>query len=236
MALLAGVFFAADLLFWHHAIEAVGAGLGTVLANTQVLIVGVLAWALLGERPGSRSMLSVPIVLAGVVLISGVVGGGAYGENPPLGVLFGLLTALVYSGFLLALRQGSRELRGPAGPLLDATLASAAVTAVAGVALGELDPVPGWAAQGWLVLLALSAQVLAWLLIAVSLPRLPALLTSLVLTFQPVATMLLAAALLDESPSGVQLLGVVAIVAGLLLASARRTTRRAAATALAPAE
>src|SRR5204863_9526364 len=44
IALVAGVFFAGDLLFWHHAIAFVGAGLATVLGNLQVLVVGVVAW------------------------------------------------------------------------------------------------------------------------------------------------------------------------------------------------
>src|SRR3954452_12648455 len=42
---LAGAFFAGDLIFWHHAIENVGAGLATVLANLQVVLVAFLAWA-----------------------------------------------------------------------------------------------------------------------------------------------------------------------------------------------
>src|SRR5215207_9975302 len=73
-AYAAGSFFAVDLIFWHHAIEAVGAGLATVLGNTQVVLVGLLAWVLLGERPSRRSLAAIPVVLVGVVLISGVVG------------------------------------------------------------------------------------------------------------------------------------------------------------------
>ena len=46
-AWLAGAFFAADLILWHYSIEYVGAGLATVLGNTQVVIVGLLAWALI---------------------------------------------------------------------------------------------------------------------------------------------------------------------------------------------
>ena len=94
VALSAGVFFAIDLICWHHSIAAVGAGLATVLANVQVVLVGVLAWLLLGERPERRAFISVPVVLAGVVLISGVVGAGAYGKDPVLGVVYGLATAL----------------------------------------------------------------------------------------------------------------------------------------------
>ena len=80
-----------------------------------------------------------PLVLVGIVLISGIIGADAYGEEPTLGVLFGILTAIAYSGFLLVLRAGNRDMRRPAGPLLDATAAAAAGSAVAGVFLGELD-------------------------------------------------------------------------------------------------
>src|SRR3954454_12839736 len=85
---LAGVLFAADLIFWHHAIGDVGAGLATVLGNLQVVVVAFVAWAVLGERPSSRVIAAVPIVLAGVVLISGVFEAGAYGTDPARGVFF----------------------------------------------------------------------------------------------------------------------------------------------------
>ena len=59
---------------WHFAIREVGAGLATVLGNTQVVIVPIAAWLLLGEKPGARVAASVPLVLIGVVLISGILG------------------------------------------------------------------------------------------------------------------------------------------------------------------
>ena len=55
LALIAGLFFAADLIFWHQAIDDVGAGLATVLGNLQVVIVPFAAWAVLGEAPGGGS-------------------------------------------------------------------------------------------------------------------------------------------------------------------------------------
>ena len=82
LAALAGVFFTGDLMFWHHAIEAVGAGLATVLGNLQVIIVGFFAWLLLGERPSRATLLALPVVLAGVVLISGVVGADRVRREP----------------------------------------------------------------------------------------------------------------------------------------------------------
>src|SRR5205085_2020807 len=87
-----------------------------------------------------------------------------------------------------------------------------------------LDLTPSLRAQGWLVLLALSSQALGWLVIAVSLPRLPAAVTSVLLTFQPVLSVLFAAAILGESPSALQLLGVVGVPAGPLPASSGSST------------
>jgi drug/metabolite transporter (DMT)-like permease len=219
LALAAGVCLAADLILWHYSIEAVGAGLATVLANVQVVVVGVFAWAALGERPETRTLLAVPLVFGGVVLISGVVGSGAYGDDPLLGVIYGILTAIVYALFLLILRQGNSDERRPAGPLFDATLTAAACCALAGPLIGDIDWVPALEAQAWLVLLALSSQVLGWLLISVSLPRLPALLTSIVLMLQPVGAVMLGAVLLSEAPSAVQLTGVAVVLAGVAFAT-----------------
>ena len=98
LAVIAGIFFAGDLMFWHHAIEYVGAGLATVLGNLQVLIVGVVAWLVFGERPSRATLLALPVVLVGVVLISGVIGAGAYGANPALGVVLGIAHRAVLRG------------------------------------------------------------------------------------------------------------------------------------------
>jgi drug/metabolite transporter (DMT)-like permease len=221
-AWLAGAFFAADLVLWHNAIDQVGAGLATVLGNTQVVLVGLIAWLIWRERPQTASLVAIPVVLVGVILISGVLEQGAYGKNPALGATFGVLTGLAYTAFLLALRQGGRGIVGPAGPLFDATVAAAIGCAMIGFAVGDLDLTPSLAAQGWLVLLALSSQVLGWLLITISLPRLPAVVTSVSLTLQPVCSVLFAALILSEAPSALQLAGAAGILCGLLISSLGR--------------
>jgi drug/metabolite transporter (DMT)-like permease len=67
--------------------------------------------------------------------------------------------------------------------------------------------------------LALTSQVLGWLLIITSLSRLPAAMTSLLLTVQPVGSVALAALIFSESPSPLQLAGVVLVLAALLTAT-----------------
>lgn len=225
LAVAAGAFFAVDLISWHHAIDDVGAGLATVLGNLQVVFVGLIAWVVLAERPENRLLAAVPIVLGGVVLISGAIGAGAYGEDPALGVVYGLITALTYSGFILVLRRAGSDLRQPAGPLFDATLSATVFALIGGAMLGELDLTPGWEATGWLVTLALTSQVIGWLLISVSLPRLPAALTSVLLTVQPVGSVLLGVVLLSEDPSAFQYAGVGVVLAGIVVATTWRRAR-----------
>jgi drug/metabolite transporter (DMT)-like permease len=222
LAWLAGALFAADLVLWHNAIELVGAGLATVLGNIQVVLVGLLAWVLLGEQPRRSELAAIPIVGFGVVLISGALEHGAYGANPRLGAVYGVLTGIAYSGFLLVLRQGSKDLRRPAGPLFTATLSSAIFCALIGAVIGDLDLTPSLSATGWLVVLALSSQVLGWLLISSALPRLPAVVTSILLTLQPVLSVVFAALIIDESPSRLQLAGAGCILSGLIVATVGR--------------
>jgi len=225
-SLLAGVAFAVDLVAWHYAIDVVGAGLATVLANVQVVIVGLVAWVALGERPSRATMGAVPVMLFGVVLISGVIGADAYGEDPTLGAALGLLAAAAYSGYLLLLRAGNADQAHRAGALLDATLVGGLGAAVAGLALGDLDLVPSWPEHGWLVVLALNSQVVGWLLISYALPRLPAIVTSVLLLLQPVSAVLLGIVLLDEAPSTVQLGGVALVLVGIVVSTASDTAGR----------
>jgi drug/metabolite transporter (DMT)-like permease len=219
LAAIAGVFFAGDLTFWHHAIEYVGAGLATVLGNLQVIVVGVVAWALFGERPSRSMLLALPVVLTGVVLISGVIGVGAYGSDPALGVILGIATALCYSGYLLVIRLGGRDPRRPAGPVAVATVTTALVAAGAGAVIGDLELRPGPESLFWLAMLGVTSQSLGYLFISISLPRLPAMVTSMILLVQPVLTVGLSMVLLGERPSPAQLLGVVLVVGGIAVAT-----------------
>jgi len=222
-ALLAGLLFAVDLIAWHQAIADVGAGLATVLGNLQVVFVPFAAWAVLSEAPGRRILAALPLTLIGVLLISGALEDGAYGAHPARGVVLGALTGLSYAGFILLLRHGTDDERRPAGPLFDATFVSAVACLAAALLLGDDDLVPAWPSAAWLVTLALSSQVLGWMLISNSLPRLPAALTSMILTVQPVGSVLLGIVLLGEEPTVLQLAGAACIVGGLVSIAARRS-------------
>jgi len=219
LSAIAGVFFIGDLMTWHLAIAAVGAGLATVLGNLQVIIVGFIAWLAFGERPSRATLIALPIVLVGVVFISGVIGAGAYGANPALGVALGIGTAFCYAGYLLTIRMGGRDQSRPAGPVATATFVTFLGALLLGVVSGDFDPTPSASSLFWLLLYGVTSQSLGYLLISISLPRLPAVITSVILLAQPVITVGLARVLIGETPSAAQSLGVALVIGGIAIAT-----------------
>ena len=221
LARIAGVFLAADLILWSHSIADIGAGLGTVITNLQVLLVPLLAYRVLGMRPHRSLVIAFPVMLGGLALVGGLAGGGGQGTHPGLGVAFGVGVAVLYSLYILMLRQAAVG-EPVVATLFEATLGATFGSLLLGAALRDFRLGPAWPALGWLVLLALTSQVVGWLLITVSMPRLPPWLVSALLLVQPAGSVVLGAVILGERPSAPQLAGVAAMLAGVVIAASGR--------------
>jgi drug/metabolite transporter (DMT)-like permease len=221
IAVASGVILAVDLNLWHESIALLGAGLGTVIANVQVVFVAVAAWFLYRERPSVGRVALIAVVLAGVTLSSGLGRHDAYGDRPVAGAMIGVLAGLSYAAFLLVYRAANRTAGPRSGPLLDST----AGMAIGALATVPLDPqftlLPPASAQIWLVLLAIGSQVIGWLLIGTALPRLPAIETSVLLLGQPVFAVIWGVLIFRERLSALQWLGSAIVLAGVALLSAR---------------
>jgi drug/metabolite transporter (DMT)-like permease len=240
LAFASGVLLALDLTLWHRTVELIGAGLGTVLGNSQVIFVGLAAWFVWKEKPSRIAVWSLPAMVLGVALLSGLGRDDAYGEDPLRGVLFGVMTGVAYAGFLIVFRASNRRHLVPTpGPLLDATLGAVVGGLIAGMLASDFSFEPSWPAHGWLLAMALLIQVMGWLLISFALPRLAALETSLLLLIQPVAALLWARLIFSETLSPIQGAGVVIVLAGIVTLSLRGTVEsedRTATLATTPAD
>lgn len=224
VARIAGMFLAADLIVWSHSIADIGAGLGTMVTNLQVVIVALLGWLVLGERPRRSLLIALPAMFGGLVLVGGLAGSGGYGAHPALGVAFGAWVAALYAVYILMLRQAAAS-SPVVATLFEATLGATVAALVLGLLLRDFRLGPAWPALGWLLLLALTSQVIGWLLITMSMPRLPAWLVGTLLLVQPAGTLALGAAFLGERPSPAQLAGVAVVLAGVLLSARGRPAR-----------
>lgn len=222
LALVSGLILAVDLNLWHESIALVGAGLGTVIANVQVVFVAIAAWVLYAERPTRGRMLTIAVVLGGVALTSGLARHDAYGASPVKGVVIGVLAGGTYALFLLVYRHANGSPGPRSGPLLDSTLGMAG----GALACALLDPhftlTPSLPANGWLLLLAVGSQVIGWLLIGTALPRLPVVETSVLLLGQPVLAVIWGVLVFSERLSTLQWIGAGIVLAGVAMISVKR--------------
>lgn len=215
LAFAAGLMLGVDVVLWHNSIDHIGTGLATLIANSQVIFVAIGAWIIHKEQPSRRVMTTVPVVLLGVALVSGLGQDDAFGDNPIFGAVLALGAAMFYATFILGFRSSNDALAPPSGPLLEATLGALLTPLVIGAVSSGVDLVPTWPAHGWLIALALGAQVFGWLLIGFVLPRLPAVETATIILIQPVLTMVWGALIFGERPSVVQLAGAAIVLGGV---------------------
>ncbi|MFN2371222.1 MAG: DMT family transporter [Candidatus Krumholzibacteriia bacterium] len=222
LALLAGAVFTADLFLWHRSINLVGAGLATILGNTQVFNTAVLAWLLLGERPARSFFPAAALGLAGVVLLVGLGSGVALEGRYLLGVVLGLGTGVAYAGFLLITRTMARRPSRPALLVIVAWVSLLGAACSGAVCLLEDDAFLPRSWGTWLNLAGLGVlvQAVGWWVITAALPRLPGATAGLVLLLQPVLATVWGALLFGERLGPLQLAG-----AGLTLAAIHLGTR-----------
>ena len=223
MAFGAGLILAPDMLSYHSSMIFIGIGIATLIGNSQVIIVTLASWKLFGEKPNPAILLSLPVVVVGLALISGIADSEPYGEDPVKGVIFGLMAAFFYSSFLILFRYSNRELAPSSSVQLDATAGAAlgllvlGLMPLSGYAIEPLDLQPIWPGHGWLIVLALLCQVAGWLAIAHALPRLPAAHVSFAVLLQPVLTLVWGYVILgQDGHSQNQVIGIFLVLAAII--------------------
>lgn len=184
--LLASVFFALDLWFWHRSINYIGPGLSTLLANFQVFIMTAAGIVMLRRSPPVMQLVAIPLAVTGLALIVGL----DWGSLPPdyrLGVIFGLLTAASYAGYLLCLRasrSGSKH-RLPSREVAIISLVTAAILGCSAAVEGESLAIGSMQDAVWLAAYGLLSHCLGWMFIASSLPHVSTTEAGIALLLQP---------------------------------------------------
>jgi drug/metabolite transporter (DMT)-like permease len=189
LAVAAGVFFSGDLVVWHRSILYIGPGLSTILANFQVFFMAAVGVVVFKERFTWRLAVSIPLAVAGLFLLVGV-DWGALESRYKTGVWLGLLCAVLYTFYLLVLRNS--QLRSSRLP---PTANLAIISAVTAAMLGPLGYIQGEgfripdAQTAWsLVSLGVLCQGAGWVVISRAVTKIEASRVGLLLLLQPMLT------------------------------------------------
>jgi drug/metabolite transporter (DMT)-like permease len=212
---------------WTLSVAINGAAVSTVLVYCSTAFTALLGWWLLHERLDWAKLLAVGICLGGCVLVSGALDMAVWKANL-VGILAGVLAGLAYAAYSLMGRAAAQRGINAWTNILYA-FAIAAVFLL-GFNLIPAGPLPGSAKNpselmalgnawmGWLVLFLLAAgpTVLGFGLYNVSLSYLPSSVANLVVTLEPVFTLVTAYFLLGERLNPIQLGGSLLILGGVV--------------------
>ncbi len=215
LLLITGFFFAGDLAVWHWSIVLTSVANSTLLANLAPIFVTLAAWLFFRRSPSARFLAGLALAVAGSALLIG--GSFSLQGTAPLGDALGVVTAMFYAGYQLAVKR-VRETTSTAKLMV----ASGVVTAVillpiAWLSSEQLLPAT---AHGWWILvgLALVSQVAGQSLIAYAMAHLPATFSSVALLFQPVMATLFAWVLFGEILTPTAIVGGIAVLIGIRIA------------------
>jgi drug/metabolite transporter (DMT)-like permease len=181
----------------------------------QFVWMGVLLQAIRERRlPRRLTVASVILVLLGTVLAAGIL---EWGESPlnPLGLCFGLLSAVCYTAFLHLSGKVATEL-----PTLNRTLFTTIGSLIASFALAPVFVVSGttlWAFSWIAIPLALIGIVAPVFLIQQGAPKLPSGVTTIMASSELPSGILMGALFVGDPISGLEICGIVIIIAGIVL-------------------
>jgi len=142
---------------------------------------------LLRQRPRAVQLFAVPLALFGLALIVGL-DWNSLPADYRLGVVFGLLTAVVYAGYMLTMRAARTDSTDPL-PVREVaviSIGSALLLGLAAIAEGESLLIPSYLDAAWLVGYGVLSQCFGLLLIASSLLKVSTPEAGLELLLQPI--------------------------------------------------
>ncbi len=217
LMILAGLFFAGDLFFWHLAIMNTAVANATLLATLSPVYVTAVLFVLFRERVSLLFLGGTALAVAGAALLMG--DSFAFRPDRLAGDVYGLITGLFLAGYMITVGRLRQVARVGTGTLMFwSTLATAAALLPLALILeGRMMPA---GAFGWGMLLALAwiSHVAGQGLVALAMAHLPTTFASVGLIIEVVAAAVLGWVFLNEPLAPLQWLGAAVVILGVVVA------------------
>lgn len=221
---LSGIFFSLDIYFWHKSILYVGPGLSTLLANFQVFFLAAIDIAVFRQKMSGRLFIAVAMALCGLYLLVG----SSWSAGDAVfrtGVVYGLMTAMMYSGYILTLRMAGSMERP-----VDKRLSMLVVTGVSCVLLGLTAYMSGESLHIadmrtgiYLVSYGVLCQAFGWVIIASALPKAKLTVGGLILLLQPTLAYVWDVFIFSKAVTPAELTGAAVAITAIYLGTLRNT-------------
>lgn len=234
--LLAGLFLGLHFASWITSLQYTTVASSVVIVTTAPLWVALFSPLVLKERLTKKVLIGMAVALCGSMLVgissscslsgnrlSCNIGQSFFSGEYAYGNLLAFFGALLSAGYLIIGRKARGVIQLPVYTFIVYSIAAIFLLLLVVLSGARLT---GYSTQGylWLFLLALIPQAIGHTAFNWALKYLPAAYVSISLLGEPVGTIILAAILLNESPTVLELTGGVLILIGITLATRRITS------------
>jgi len=213
--LLAGAFLALHFGFWIASLQQTSVITSVVLVTTNPLFVGLASPLVLRERVSGATWAAIGIATVGASLMAAEDLGEDLGTL--VGDLYALLGAVFGAGYLMIGRRARPQVSWVG--YVGAVYPVAAVLLVASVLVAR-EPFTGYSTKTFLMLglLALVPQLVGHSAINWALAYVPAALVAVAILGEAVGATILAAIVLQETPSGLEVVGALLVLTAVYVA------------------
>jgi DME family drug/metabolite transporter len=206
---------------YYVAIDRLPVAVALVLQYTAPAMVVVYTAARLRRRPGHEVIVAVLLALAGVALVSGVIGTDL-GSVDALGVTMGLASAVLFASYTLVGENVTRTY-GPLGAMFRAFSIAGSLWICWQVFNGFPHELFDLANLPRVLLIGLGATLAPFLLYLWGVERVKAERAAIAATLEPVLGAVVAWVLLDQSLGALQTVGGVLVIAAVILIQTGRS-------------
>lgn len=219
---LAGIFLAIDFMCWHRSIDLVGPGFSTLLGNFQVFFTALFSWLIFKQKISKLFMLAVGMALCGLLFITGV-DWQVLEHGYKLGIVFGLLTAVFYSVYILLVKQGMNDQAVTGVPaMLVVAIPSTMLMAIVTPLNGSNFIIPDNGTLFALIGAGVVSTTIGWSLISSAIKHIQVTVAGLVLLLQPTLALVWDVLFFGRPTGGMDVVGILLILSAIYIGSYKR--------------
>ena len=217
--ILAGIFFALDLWFWHRSILYIGPGMSTLIANFQIFIIPLMSFFIFSMTPNKYQIIAIVLGINGLYLTLGY-GGSIDNENIKLGFMFGIMTALAYSAYILSLKKNNIEASHEISPLISlfyvsfiSALILFIVIKIEGVSMIMNDSSNLYSMLAYGII----CHVFGWYMIILGLKTVTATTAGIILISQPIFSLFWDYLFFSRHTTSIEIIGIAVVIIAMII-------------------
>ncbi len=210
LILMGGIGYVGQSFCYFTALTMASAGLVAILLYLYPAIVTILSTLLFKERITGLKVLALLLALTGTVLTIGLGGGGSL-----LGIVLAMIAPFIYSAYILTGTKITKQvgvLPSSNVVMISASLVFGVFIAIKGLNIPQT--LVGW---GGVLAIALLSTVIAIITFFAGLKRVGPTNASMLSTFEPITTVVLAAIFFGEEIGFTRIMGGVLILVAVIL-------------------